>query len=141
MKHSEDKDLDLELRRHRPEPSRAFSARFQNEFGRMSVGRPPIARRATLAAVFTVGMLTTFASFGGIGYAASTAQTAFHASKVERLVGVSHGSPSKASPASTGSQASAGDDNPSQDQYRPGKGCGDKNHIHLRENECKKPAK
>ena len=27
------------------------------------------------------------------------------------------------------------------DQYRPGKGCGDKNHIHNRENECKKPPK
>ncbi|HEY3020182.1 MAG TPA: hypothetical protein VGJ32_08320 [Solirubrobacteraceae bacterium] len=26
-------------------------------------------------------------------------------------------------------------------QYKPGKGCGDKNHIHERENECKKPPK
>jgi hypothetical protein len=25
--------------------------------------------------------------------------------------------------------------------YKPGKGCGDKNHIHYREGECKKPAK
>jgi hypothetical protein len=25
--------------------------------------------------------------------------------------------------------------------YKPGKGCGDKNHIHYRENECKKPPK
>ena len=24
-------------------------------------------------------------------------------------------------------------------QYKPGKGCGDKNHTHARENECKKP--
>ena len=24
-------------------------------------------------------------------------------------------------------------------QYKPGKGCGDKNHVHERENECKKP--
>jgi hypothetical protein len=23
--------------------------------------------------------------------------------------------------------------------FKPGKGCGDKNHIHYRENECKKP--
>ena len=27
----------------------------------------------------------------------------------------------------------------SQTQYRPGKGCGDKNHVHEREHECKKP--
>ena len=26
-------------------------------------------------------------------------------------------------------------------QYKPGKGCGDKNHSHERENECKKPPK
>ena len=26
-------------------------------------------------------------------------------------------------------------------QYKPGKGCGDKNHVHARENECKKPPK
>jgi hypothetical protein len=25
--------------------------------------------------------------------------------------------------------------------FKPGKGCGDKNHIHYRENECKKPPK
>ena len=28
---------------------------------------------------------------------------------------------------------------PGRDQYKPGKGCGDKNHVHRRENECKKP--
>ena len=26
-----------------------------------------------------------------------------------------------------------------QSQYKPGKGCGDKNHVHEREDECKKP--
>ena len=26
-------------------------------------------------------------------------------------------------------------------EYRPGKGCGDKNHTHDREDECKKPPK
>ena len=26
-------------------------------------------------------------------------------------------------------------------QYKPGKGCGDKNHVHKREGECKKPPK
>jgi hypothetical protein len=28
---------------------------------------------------------------------------------------------------------------PDEDQYKPGKGCGDKNHEHSREDECKKP--
>ena len=29
----------------------------------------------------------------------------------------------------------------SSGQYKPGLGCGDANHIHLREDECKKPPK
>ena len=29
-------------------------------------------------------------------------------------------------------------DNAAQSQYKPGKGCGDKNHDHAREDECKK---
>jgi hypothetical protein len=33
------------------------------------------------------------------------------------------------------------DDGPGGDQYKPGKGCGDKNHVHRRENECKKAPK
>jgi hypothetical protein len=31
-----------------------------------------------------------------------------------------------------------GNGSASNSQYRPGKGCGDKNHIHARHNECKK---
>ncbi|MFY9578220.1 MAG: hypothetical protein WAQ33_02745 [Gaiellaceae bacterium] len=30
------------------------------------------------------------------------------------------------------------DDNGKDDEYKPGKGCGDKNHVHAREDECKK---
>ena len=31
-----------------------------------------------------------------------------------------------------------GNGSASNSQYRPGKGCGDKNHVHARHNECKK---
>ena len=86
-------------------------------------------------------MLTVFATFGGIGYASSAATSAFHVSKLDRLVGLSQAShPAKVSHSrssqtrSNGAQAN----NPVFDQYWPGKGCGDKNHVHLRENECKK---
>lgn len=30
-----------------------------------------------------------------------------------------------------------GGDTPGEDQYKPGKGCGDKNHVHFKEGECK----
>jgi hypothetical protein len=39
--------------------------------------------------------------------------------------------------ASPGGHGSGGPGN--SGLYKPGKGCGDKNHIHYRENECKKP--
>ena len=32
-------------------------------------------------------------------------------------------------------------DQAAKGQYKPGKGCGDKNHVHEREGECKKPPK
>src|SRR4051794_5731562 len=35
-------------------------------------------------------------------------------------------------------KSSGKDDNAAQKQYKPGKGCGDKNHDHSREEECKK---
>jgi hypothetical protein len=135
-------DFEAELRRYRPEPRREFLATLEQDLhGQRSMGHSFTIRRAAFATVLTAGMLTVFGSFGGIGYAASAVQSAFHVSKVERLVGLSHHLQSKAPPVRLNGQASGGASSPSQDQYRPGKGCGDKNHVHLRENECKKPAK
>jgi hypothetical protein len=77
--------------------------------------------------------------------------------KVARVVGITHkakpaakaapakhavsrptSSANRAAPASVvRNYAAAPAAAPSQDQYKPGKGCGDKNHVHERENECK----
>jgi hypothetical protein len=143
MKPRGDHDFEAELRRYRPEPRPEFLEKLEHDLqeqGR-SVGRPRTVRRAALATVLTAGMLTVFASFGGVGYASSAAQSVFHVSKVERLAGISRHSQSKAPAARLSVHASGGASSPSQDQYRPGKGCGDKNHVHLRQNECKKSAK
>ena len=40
-----------------------------------------------------------------------------------------------------GFKGASSDHSAASSQYRPGKGCGDKNHIHAREDECKKPPK
>ncbi len=156
-------DVEGELRRYRPEPSPAFLAALTKDLDER-IRRPRTARRAALVTALTAGMLGAFAVFGGIGYASSAAHSAFHASKLERLVGVSHSSHStKATPQSSSAKSGAtsshsakggtiklaqtqadqaqGDNPIFGDQYRPGKGCGDKNHIHFRENECKKPPK
>jgi len=79
-------------------------------------------------------MLAAFGALGGIGYASSAVKQAVHVTNVAKLVGVSNSS-------TVTPQSGSETHNPTFDEYRPGKGCGDKNHIHLREDECKKPPK
>jgi hypothetical protein len=76
-------------------------------------------------------MLGAFAAFGGSGYASTAVKHAANLTNVAQIVGVSRG------PTAT-SNGGSETHNPTFDQYRPGKGCGDKNHIHFGENECKK---
>lgn len=138
----DDYELESQLRRYRPEPRPAFLTGLLADL-QVQSRRPRIARRAALVTVLTVAMLSLFATFGGIGYASSAATSAFHVSKLGQLVGISHTShavktpnaPLKTSKVVSGTNPIFGD------QYRPGKGCGDRNHIHLREDECKKPPK
>jgi hypothetical protein len=121
-------DIEAELRTLRPEPRPAFLAALSDDLRRRT-HRARTVRRTALASALTVGMLTAFGALGGIGYASSAADSAFNVSNVERLVGIAHHS----------SAIRADDHNPVfGDQYRPGKGCGDKNHIHARHDECKK---
>jgi hypothetical protein len=139
FRQGEQHGVEAELRRYRPEPRPDFLAALKADLHER-LRRPRIVRRAALVTALTVGMLTVFATFGGIGYASSAATSAFDVSKLGRLVGISHTShPAKVS---THSRSAGTSENPIfGDQYRPGKGCGDKNHIHLRENECKKTPK
>jgi hypothetical protein len=132
FRQGEHHELEAELRHNRPEPRAAFMTALSGDL-RERMRRPRIVRRAALVTALTVGMLTLFAAFGGIGYASSAATAAFDVSKLGRLVGVSQTSQIR----TTRVRSNATTSNPVfGDQYRPGKGCGDKNHIHLRENEC-----
>jgi len=147
-------DVEAELRKYRPEPRSTFLAALTEDLHER-MHRPKTARRAALVAALTVGMLTIFATFGGIGYASSAAGHAIHVSKIEHLVGISQhshsaqasfnvSSSSKHSEFNSNRQHAHGNDdnqgdndNDGDDQYRPGKGCGDRHHIHSRHNECK----
>jgi hypothetical protein len=128
-----------ELRRYRPEPRAAFLTTLLGDLHEQT-RRPRVVRRAALVTVLSVAMLAVFATFGGIGYASSAATSAFQVSKLGQLVGISHTShaaKTRHSPLKTSKVVAA--TNPIfGDEYRPGKGCGDKNHIHTRSNECKK---
>jgi len=77
-------------------------------------------RRFAAALVTTAMMLIPFAAFGGVGLAASAAQKAVHA--------VAHNQ--NQAKGKTKAQIRSQRVTPAADQYRPGWGCGDKNHIH-----------
>jgi hypothetical protein len=140
FRQGEHHDLEVELRRYRPEPPPdVLAAIVRNRQERLS--RPRIVRRAAVVGALTVVMAAMFAAVGGIGYASSAANSAFQVSKLERLVGISHKSHSaKLNHVRSGTRRGALTgtvNNPVfGDEYRPGKGCGDRNHIHTRSNEC-----
>jgi hypothetical protein len=114
-------DLEVELRANRPEPRpefvQAVAARVEADGRR----RSPARSRTVLAGALSALTLGALAAAGGLGYAASAVQTVVD--QAERV----------ASP----SGPTAASQSPSQTQYRPGKGCGDNNHIHERRHQCK----
>ena len=115
-------DLEVELRANRPEPRPEL---VRSVVDRVRADRPrrmPAPLRLGLAGALSSVMVVAFALAGGFGYAGSGVQTV-----VDRAANV-------VSPKSKPENA---DKNPGQDQYKPGKGCGDPNHTHDRHDECK----
>jgi hypothetical protein len=72
-------------------------------------------------------MLLALAAFGGIGYASSTARHAIDAPVNVVRHAVHHSTASKTSAASANVMRNL---TSASDQYKPGCGFGDKNHIH-----------
>jgi hypothetical protein len=133
LRRSENREVETMLRELRPRPPAAFLMASADEV-RGQRRHPRGARRTALAVGLSAAMLAAFGALGGIGYASSAVKHAVHVTNVAKLVGVSNSS-------NVTPQSGSETHNPTFDEYRPGKGCGDKNHIHLRENECKKPPK
>jgi Calx-beta domain len=114
-------ELEEELRAGRSEPRpefvQALARRIQPDTPQPKPGRT----RTALAGVVSALTIGALAVGGGLGYAETVVQTVVN--------GVDDAT-STSIPTTTS-------DTPSDDQYRPGKGCGDKNHIHDREHQCK----
>jgi hypothetical protein len=149
----QDQGLEDRLRGLSAEPRDDFVRSLATEV-RSSRVRTAMRSRRVLAAVVTSGlMLIPFAAFGGVGYAAQAAKSA--AQTVSNTASNNKGNDNSGannkgnnnSGDNNKGNSNAGDNNkgngnsPADDQYKPGKGCGDKNHEHERENECKKPPK
>jgi hypothetical protein len=140
---SEFEDLERDLRAGRPEPSdeliRALSSELTTGPSISGLAGPRLA----FAAALSVLLLAAFGAFGGFGYASKAASgqiTAFTNLKGKSSGNVGNANNNSSRP-NNGGDDGEDDDGPDDDQYKPGKGCGDKNHIHERENECKKPPK
>jgi hypothetical protein len=115
-------DLEVELRANRPEPRPELVRSVADQVRADRPRRMPAPLRLGLAGALSSVMVVAFALAGGFGYAGSGVQTV-----VDRASDV-------VAPKSKPDNA---DKNPGQDQYRPGKGCGDQNHLHDRNYQCK----
>ena len=115
-------DLEDRLRSLRAEPRDEFVSELSGRVRSRRLRTAARSRRFVAALVTTFVLAIPFVAFGGVGYAGAAAKNAVHT-----VVNVND------------NESNA--NQPDEDQYRPGKGCGDKNHIHLREDECKKPPK
>jgi hypothetical protein len=109
-------ELEDRLRGLGSEPRSDLVSELSGEIRASRIPARMRTRRFAAALVTTAMMLIPFAAFGGVGLAASAAQKAVHA--------VAHNQ--NQAKGKTKSQVAT----PDADQYRPGWGCGDKNHIH-----------
>jgi hypothetical protein len=107
------------------EPRNDFVSELSGHIRESRVRTTMRSRRFVAALVSSALMLIPFVAFGGVNYAAAAAKNAVQAVAKQ----------------SKANKSNSNKVTPAQDQYRPGKGCGDKNHIHEREGECKKPPK
>jgi hypothetical protein len=144
-------DLESELRKHRPEPRSQFLASLAADVSRQRGNR--IGARIALAGALSVAMLAIFAGLGGMSYAANAAKQVVKATNVTNVVSFSstqnNNNSNNNNDNGKGGKDDKGDngdhggnnghhDDADDNEYKPGKGCGDKNHVHSRENECKK---
>lgn len=114
--------LEDELRARRAEPPAHFVRALAKDVGgQRSWARPRL--RVALLLTLVVLAVAAFASAGGVSLAAS--------GTVQIVQVVADLTSSSTSPTTTVTNSSA------DNQYRPGKGCGDQNHIHDRNDECK----
>jgi hypothetical protein len=137
-----DDPLGDELRRQRADPPVRLVESLVDRIAHERRKAPRHASlRFALAGALTALVLGGFAVFGGVSYASSVAHQAAKLVDITRSVtrddGAQTGVPHDIASSPQKGESDDEDDDADEDQYKPGKGCGDKNHVHLREDECK----
>jgi hypothetical protein len=154
----QDRELEDRLRSLSAEPKDDFVRSLSTEV-RKSRAHTAMRSRRLVAALVTSGlMIVPFVAFGGVSYAAAAAKSAVqsvsntgNSNSADKNKGNNNSGDNNKGNNNSGDNNvgnnNSGDNNkgnnntPDDDQYKPGKGCGDKNHEHERDNECKKPPK
>jgi hypothetical protein len=146
-------ELEQQLRKARSNPPETLVRVLAARVAEAPRPRARPAARLALAGALTVTMVGVFGAFGGLGYAASAVATAARSANPVRLVVGPRSTPRARPTARPPQHASTAAtkpavapavarivllESPASDQYKPGKGCGDQNHVHAREDECKK---
>lgn len=116
----EGEDFDAWVRTRRPETRGEFLEQLVARARADARGYSRRPLRLVFAVSFATLVAVALASVGGISYAASTV-----GQSVQQVQAIF-------SPDAEPVVSSPGDD-----QYKPGKGCGDKNHVHFKEGQCK----
>jgi hypothetical protein len=114
-------ELETQLRANRPQPRADF---VQTLAGRIHerARRPRPALRPAFAGGITALMLVALVAAGGLHQAGSAVHS----------VAVTFNNATSGAKGPGTVQSS-----PAQEQYKPGKGCGDQNHLHDRKYQCK----
>jgi hypothetical protein len=156
----QDQRLEDRLRSLSAEPREEFVRDLAGSIRSSRARTPLLSRRVLVTALTSAALLIPFAAFGGIGYAAQAAKGAAQSvSKSDNKGQSNNNNQGNSNFSGSNKNDNRGDDRggnnngghgddehgdghhgkPDDDQYKPGKGCGDKNHEHEREHECKKP--
>jgi uncharacterized membrane protein YgcG len=135
------------LRRARPQPSRELEDLLLAYVAAQRPRRIGARLRLAIAAILSAALLVGLGSLVGVGLAASgPSQLVAAVAKVVQSSTSSQGAGQGDNNGAGGGNNGGGNGNgggnsdhqdPSDDQYKPGKGCGDENHVHARENQCK----
>ena len=94
-------------------------------------------RRIVIVAIVTFAVLVPLLGLGGLGYATSVGVSSARADQYSTTTSTTTASSTTSTTTPTTTSTSTSTSTTTPTSTKPGKGCGDKNHLHDRRFECK----